>query len=103
MDLTGRIAVVTGASQGIGRACALKLARCGAGVALVARNQQKLEEVANEIARARTPTPSQSDSAGTDVLARAFPADLSDEEQIKATFKAVVGQFGKIDILVNNA
>ena len=50
MNLTGRVAVITGASQGIGRACALKLAKCGASVALVARNQQKLEAVAQEIA-----------------------------------------------------
>ncbi len=49
MTLNGRVAVVTGASQGIGRACAIELAKRGASVALVARNQQKLEEVAAEI------------------------------------------------------
>ena len=53
MNLTGRVAVVTGASQGIGRACALKLAQCGASVALVARNQQRLEQVVQEIVSAR--------------------------------------------------
>jgi 3-oxoacyl-[acyl-carrier protein] reductase len=108
MNLTGRVAVVTGASQGIGRACALKLAQCGASVALVARNQQKLEDVAQEIARAgilrlgsgRAPTSPQS---GVDAKAIAFPADVENEDQIKATFKSIISELGKIDILVNNA
>src|SRR5215831_16610881 len=86
MDLTGRVAVVTGASQGIGKACALKLAACGATVALVARSQQKLEEIAQAVS-----------------YARVYPADVENEDQIKSTFKAVVGELGKIDILVNNA
>src|SRR3984893_8053245 len=120
MNLTGRVAVVTGASQGIGRACALRLAKCGASVALVARNQQKLEEVAEEIERisnsgsAGVPSASPrtepsrgniSGSGGTGVPARAYPvtADIGNEEQIKAAFKSILGAFGKIDILVNNA
>src|SRR6266700_5656297 len=111
MNLTGRVAVVTGASQGIGRACALKLAQCGASVALVARNQQKLEEVAQEIARAGTPAPPESQGGGTGVPsaslrtgpARAFPTDVENEDLIKATFKSVISEVGKIDILVNNA
>jgi 3-oxoacyl-[acyl-carrier protein] reductase len=90
MNLAGRVALVTGASQGIGRACALKLAQCGASVALVARNQQKLDEGAQEIAQA----------GGN---ARAFAADVENEDQVKAAFKAVISEFGKIDILVNNA
>jgi len=96
MNISGRVAIVTGASQGIGRACALALAKRGAHVALVARNQQKLEEVAQEIAGAAS-------DAGAPVRARAFPADISDEDQVKATFKAVIAEFGKVDILVNNA
>src|SRR5437660_6062670 len=111
MDLTGRVAVVTGASQGIGRACALKLAQCGATVALVARNQQKLAEVVQEIARAGTPVPPESHGGGTGVpsaslrtgLARAFPTDVGNEDQVKATFKSIISELGKIDILVNNA
>jgi len=95
MDLTGRVALVTGASQGIGRACAIKLARCGARIALVARNQQKLEEVASEIEK--------NGVAGVSVQAHAYPADVENEDQVKAAFKAVIAEFGKIDILVNNA
>jgi 3-oxoacyl-[acyl-carrier protein] reductase len=90
MTLAGRVALVTGASQGIGRACALKLAQSGAALALAARSQEKLQEVAAEIAAA----------GGT---ATCFPLDVSDEEQIKATFKTAITQLGKIDILVNNA
>jgi 3-oxoacyl-[acyl-carrier protein] reductase len=101
MNLTGRVAVVTGASQGIGRACALKLAQCGASVALVARNQQKLEEVVQEIARAGTLLPPASEVKPK--AARAFPTDVENEDQIKATFKSVISELGKIDILVNNA
>lgn len=91
MNLSGRVAAVTGASQGIGRACALKLARCGANVALVARNQQKLEEVAQEC------------GAGAPARAYVCTTDIENEDQIKSAFKAIVSEFGKIDILVNNA
>ncbi|MBV8049775.1 MAG: 3-oxoacyl-[acyl-carrier-protein] reductase [Acidobacteriaceae bacterium] len=90
MRLSGRIALVTGASQGIGRACALKLAEAGATVALAARSQEKLNEVAAQIS-------SQSGKANV------FVVDIGQEEQIKASFKSVLAQFGKIDILVNNA
>jgi 3-oxoacyl-[acyl-carrier protein] reductase len=90
MSLAGRVALVTGASQGIGRACALKLASAGIAVAVAARNREKLDELAGEIK-------AHGGSASPVIL------DVSDEEQIKGTFKAVLGQFGKIDILVNNA
>ncbi len=90
MSLSGRVALVTGASQGIGRACALKLAQSGAAVALAARNQEKLDQLAADIAS----------SGGT---AGVFPFDVASEEQIKSGFKAAIAQFGKIDILVNNA
>ena len=90
MSLTGRVAFVTGASQGIGRACALKLATEGAAVAVAARNQDKLTELVNEIT-----------TAGG--KAAAFALDVTDEEQVKSAIKAAIAQFGKIDILVNNA
>ena len=86
----GRVALVTGASQGIGRACALVLAEAGATVALAARNREKLEAVAAQIT-----------SAGGQ--AAVFPLDVTNEDQIKATIKEVVAKLGRIEILVNNA
>jgi len=86
----GRVAVVTGASQGIGRACALVLAGAGAKVALCARNLEKLQQVAAEIA-----------TQGGE--AQAFKMDVACEEEIKVGVKEVLQRFGKIDILVNNA
>ena len=88
--LAGRIALVTGASQGIGRACALELARAGASVALAARNVEKLAGVEAEILAA----------GGT---AKAFSLDVSSEESIKDGAKAVIAHFGAVHILVNNA
>jgi len=90
MSLSERVAFVTGASQGIGRTCALRLAKEGATVAVAARNQDKLNELVAEIT-----------AAGG--KAAAFALDVADEEQVKATIKAVIAHFGKIDILVNNA
>jgi 3-oxoacyl-[acyl-carrier protein] reductase len=88
--LDGRAALVTGASQGIGRAIALELARNGATVALCARSEDKLAAVADEI-RA---------SGGT---AQTFPLDLAGEDSIHSTARAVLERLGKVDILVNNA
>jgi 3-oxoacyl-[acyl-carrier protein] reductase len=90
MTLEGRVALVTGASQGIGQACALALARQGVSVALAARNRQKLEEVAGQIAA----------SGGK---AAVFAMDVSEEDQIKSGVKSAIAHLGKIDILVNNA
>jgi 3-oxoacyl-[acyl-carrier protein] reductase len=89
-SLQGRTALVTGASQGIGRACALALAGAGAKVALAARNEAKLNEVASEIA-----------AAGG--AAAVFALDISSEESIKSCAKAAIAHFGSIEILVNNA
>src|SRR2546429_8749605 len=90
MSLQGRVALVTGAWQGIGRSGALTLAAAGAAVAVAARNQNKLNELVNEITAANG-------------KAAAFALDVCDEEQIKSAIKAAIAQFGKIDILVNNA
>ena len=89
-SLQGKVALVTGASQGIGRTCAIELAKAGATVALAARSVEKLEAVAAEITAA----------GGT---AKAFSLDVASEESIKAGAKAVIAAFGKVDILVNNA
>ena len=88
--LQGRIALVTGASQGIGRAVALELARAGATVAVAARNEAKLAEVVAEI-----------EAAGG--KAAAFALDVASDESIKTGAKAVLERFGKVEILVNNA
>ena len=89
-SLEGRTAVVTGASQGIGRACAVALGKAGARVGLAARNETKLNEVAAEIA-----------TLGG--AAAVFALDIANEESIKACAKAAIAHFGSIEILVNNA
>src|SRR5215469_3459882 len=88
--MEGHVALVTGASQGIGRACALALAEAGAKVALCARNQEKLDQLAAEI-------------NGKGGEAAAFKLDVSSEDEIKSVSKTVIARFGKVDILVNNA
>ena len=89
-SLKDRVALVTGASQGIGRATALALARAGARVVLAARSADKLAGAAGEIA-----------ASGGEALA--VPMDIADAEQVKAGFKQALERFGRLDILVNNA
>ena len=89
-DLTGKVALVTGASSGLGVQFAKALARQGADVAICARRIEKLEAVKAEV-----------EALG--VKCFACKCDVSDNEQIKAMVAAVVAHFGKIDILVNNA
>ena len=89
-NLEGKTAFVTGASQGIGRACALALAKMGARVALAARNEANLEAVAAEIA-----------AAGGQ--AKSFVMDVATEASIQAAAKAAIAHFGSVEILVNNA
>ena len=86
----GRVALVTGASQGIGRACALELARGGAAVAACARSRDKLDALVAEI-------------TAQGGKAAAFPMDVAKEDDVKAGVKAAIAHFGKLDILVNNA
>jgi NADP-dependent 3-hydroxy acid dehydrogenase YdfG len=90
MDIKDKVAVVTGASKGIGRQTALALAGAGADVAISARSKDLLEEVAAEIQK-------------TGRKAFVFPGDMSKEEDIKGFIKQTAERFGKIDILVNNA
>ncbi len=101
--LQGRVALVTGASQGIGRACALALAERGATVALCARNEAKLAEVAAEINGNPTHDGEAVMNGAQGGAAHCFALDVGSEESIKECVKAVVAQLGKVDILVNNA
>jgi 3-oxoacyl-[acyl-carrier protein] reductase len=89
-SLAGKVALVTGASQGIGRETALALAEAGANVAIAARNEEKLTRLAEEIA-----------ARGSAALV--VKMDVADAEQVRAGFKRVLEEFGKLDILVNNA
>jgi len=89
-SLKDKVAVVTGASQGIGRETALALAGAGAKVAAAARNEEKLAALVSEISAA----------GGT---ALAVKMDVADSEQVRAGFKQIVEKFGRLDILVNNA
>lgn len=90
VDLSGRVALVTGASQGLGQAMALRLGKAGAKVACIARNAEKLATVVEEIT-----------SAGGE--AAAFPCDVTDSESVKKVVDAVIDQWERLDILVNNA
>src|SRR5438876_5842397 len=89
-SLKNKVALVTGASQGIGRDTALALAEAGAKVAAAARNEEKLAALVTEIA-----------AAGGEAFA--VKMDVADAEQVKTGFKAVLEKFGRLDILVNNA
>jgi 3-oxoacyl-[acyl-carrier protein] reductase len=89
-SLAGKVAMVTGASQGIGRATAIALAAAGARVALAARDEQKIAQVAKQIG-----------SVGGEALG--LKMDVADAEQIKAGFQQALASFGRLDILVNNA
>jgi NADP-dependent 3-hydroxy acid dehydrogenase YdfG len=89
-DLDRTVALVTGASSGIGAAAAHSLAERGAAVALVARRAERLEELAGEIA----------DAGGT---ALPLEADVSDRERARAAVERAVEELGRLDVLVNNA
>ena len=86
IDLTGKVALVTGSTRGIGRAIANTLAECGAIVAIVGRNQANADAVAAEVPGAR-----------------GFACDVSEPLQIMSLVEAVEKHFGSCDILVNNA
>ncbi len=89
-SLKEKVALVTGASQGIGRATALALAEAGAKVAVAARSADKLAALVSEIA-----------AAGGEALG--VPMDVANAEQVKNAFQQVLAKFGRLDILVNNA
>ena len=88
--MSARIALVTGASRGIGRACAVTLAQAGFRLAIAARSLDKLEELATELR-----------GQGAEVFV--VELDLASPESIKAAFAKVAQEFGPISVLVNNA
>jgi 3-oxoacyl-[acyl-carrier protein] reductase len=90
MQLANRVALITGAGRGIGRAIALAYAKEGARLALVARTLSELEETAQ-----------QAEALGTEALL--IPTDVSDQTQVDAMVRRTVDQYATVDILVNNA
>ena len=88
--LDGKVALITGASKGLGKAMAVSLGAAGARIALVSRSVEKLNEAGRAV-----------QDAGGD--ARVFQADVSEEEQVRKLERDVAGAFGKVDILINNA
>jgi NADP-dependent 3-hydroxy acid dehydrogenase YdfG len=89
---TPSITVITGASQGIGQALALMLAKAGYGVALVARNATNLDAVASQIK-----------AANPDVPVAVYPGSVTDPDFAQATIKSIEAQLGPVDVLINNA
>ncbi len=89
-DLTGKVALVTGARRGMGKSHALALAKQGAKVAVTDISQEECQLVADEIK-----------SAGGEAVA--FKMDVSNKTDVDSVFDAVIKQFGRLDILVNNA
>ena len=90
MNFQGKVALITGASAGIGRAAAIKFAMCGAKVVIVDINAEGLQGVKNEILQYTD-----------DVLS--FVTDVANEDAVNNTVDAVIKRFGSVDILVNNA
>ena len=89
-DLTGKTALISGASKGLGKAMAIALSQAGAAIALVSRDSEKLNSVRQEI----------ESGGGT---AAVFLADVSKEDAVKRLHDEAAGRFGKIQILINNA
>lgn len=89
-DLSGHVALVTGAGRGIGKAIALEFARCGASVAVTARTSAQIEDTAVEIER-------------LGVSSLAIPGDVSDPNSVDMVAEAVAEKLGRVDVLVNNA
>ena len=92
LGLKGKVAIITGGSDGIGKAAALSMAKEGAKVAIAARTASKLEAAASDI---------RAEAKGGDVMA--VPTDVRDEAQVKRMVDEVVKRWGRVDILVNNA
>jgi len=90
LNIKGKVAVVTGAGRGIGRAICVALSRAGAAVVAVARTTEQIEAVASEI-------------TGDGGKAIAIRADIAEESDVCALFDQLKGRFGRLDVLINNA
>jgi 3-oxoacyl-[acyl-carrier protein] reductase len=90
VDLSGQVALVTGASRGIGQAIALRLAGCGARIAAVARSMENLKGTLEAV-------------QGKGVEAEGYAANVATVEDVQKVVEAVEARFGRIDVLVNNA
>jgi NAD(P)-dependent dehydrogenase (short-subunit alcohol dehydrogenase family) len=90
MEIMGKVAIVTGASSGIGKAISLKLAVSGVKLALVARSEDKLEIIKQEV-------------IGLGGVAVSIPTDVTDNGDVEAMVKKVVEKYGRVDILINSA
>lgn len=90
MEFEGKVALITGASVGIGRATAILLAERGADLALLDVNEEKLQELCEEL-------------KGSIGKVKAYTCDVSNEEQVNSVIKDAISCFGKVDILINNA
>jgi len=90
VDFKNKIILITGASSGIGKETAIKFAKLGANIILVARRKDKLEQVANELKE-------------FNVLTLVCQCDVSKKDQVKEMSKTVLEKFESVDILINNA
>jgi NAD(P)-dependent dehydrogenase (short-subunit alcohol dehydrogenase family) len=90
-DLTGKVALVTGGSKGLGKAMASGLAEAGADIIISSRHEDELKSALDEILR------------GTGRQGRHFVVDMTKREQVKELAKNALGAFGRVDILINNA
>jgi len=90
MLLVNKVVIITGASSGIGEACAYEFSKAGAKVVLAARNTEKLQSIANTISK-----------SGQEIMVKT--CDVSRIDECKSLIDSTVQRFGKIDVLVNNA
>lgn len=90
-DLTGKTALITGGSKGIGKACARGLAEAGANIAISARHEDELKKAAAEI------------GDGLNVRVEYFVADMNDRDEVRQLADEVLSKFGRVDVLFNNA
>jgi NAD(P)-dependent dehydrogenase (short-subunit alcohol dehydrogenase family) len=90
LKLDDKVAIITGAGRGLGRAMAIKFAEAGADIVAASRTQEQLEETAAEVIK-------------TGRKCIIIPTDVTDSQQVNALAEATIKEFGKIDILINNA